>query len=73
MSSLKGICEGIPVDPLPRPRGRDEYIPHAPVRTPELSLDEQRVSVNISSLLPALPALMMLPQPPPPKSPSLPS
>ena len=43
MSSLKGICEGLPVDPLPRPRGRDESVPHAPVRTPDLSQEEQRV------------------------------
>ena len=32
------------MDPLPRPRARDESVPHAPVRTPDLSLEEQRVS-----------------------------
>ena len=34
------------MDPLPRPRARDESVPHAPVRTPDLSLEEQRVSVG---------------------------
>ena len=32
------------MDPLPRSRARDESVPHAPVRTPDLSLEEQRVS-----------------------------
>lgn len=47
MSSLKEICVGIPTDPLPRARERDESVAHAPVRTPNLSHDEQRVSPNI--------------------------
>ncbi len=44
MSSLKELCSGLPVDPLPPRRPRDESVPHAPVRTPNLSDDERRVS-----------------------------
>ena len=43
MSSMKEICSGLPVDPLPSPRERDESVPHAPVRTLNLSDDERRV------------------------------
>lgn len=43
MSSLKEICEGIVVDPLPPRKERDESVAHAPVRTPDLTADEQRV------------------------------
>lgn len=46
MSSLKEICDGIP-DPLPPPRLRNETLPHAPVRTPDLTPAEQRVSTHI--------------------------
>ena len=44
MSSLKEICEGLVTDPLPPRRERDELVAHAPVRTPDLTADEQRVS-----------------------------
>ena len=43
MASLKEICSGLPVDPLPSPRDRDHSVSHAPVRTVNLSLDERRV------------------------------
>lgn len=43
MASLKELCDGLPVDPLPAPRDRDESVPHAPVRTVNLSADEWRV------------------------------
>ncbi|XP_053377370.1 urocanate hydratase-like isoform X2 [Mercenaria mercenaria] len=46
MSSLKDICEGVPVDPLPEPKNRDESVPHAPVRTPDLTREEQRLALQ---------------------------
>lgn len=46
MSSLKDICEGIPLDPLPISRERDESVPHAPVRTPDLTREEQRLALQ---------------------------
>ncbi|XP_060071022.1 urocanate hydratase-like [Ylistrum balloti] len=48
MSSLKEICEGLPLDPLPPRRERDESVPHAPVRTPDLSPEEQRLALENS-------------------------
>lgn len=44
MSSLKDICSGFPLDPLPPNRGRDPNVPHAPMRTPNLTAEEERVS-----------------------------
>lgn len=46
MASLKEICGGLPVDPLPSPRDRDDSVPHAPVRAVNLSDDERRVWNN---------------------------
>ena len=43
MASLKELCDGLPIDPLPSPRDRDNSVPHAPVRTVNLSADERRV------------------------------
>ena len=47
MASLKELCEllcdGLPIDPLPSPRERDNSVPHAPVRAVNLSADERRV------------------------------
>lgn len=43
MSSLKEIFEGLPIDPLPPKKPRDETIAHAPIRTPNLSHEEQSV------------------------------
>ncbi len=48
MSSLKEICAGLPLDPLPPNRGRDPSIPHAPVRTPNLTPAEERVGQYIA-------------------------
>eukprot|EP00794_Sanderia_malayensis_P006362 gene6362-7090_t len=41
MSSLKDICTGLPVDPLPQRQQRDNAVPHAPVRTPNLNPEEE--------------------------------
>ena len=41
---LEIICGGLPVSPLPEPRGRSDAFPHAPVRNPCLTPDEKRVS-----------------------------
>ncbi|XP_013408281.1 urocanate hydratase [Lingula anatina] len=46
MGSLKEICDGLPVNPPPRVRPRDETVPHAPVRTPNLTQDEQRLALQ---------------------------
>ena len=43
MASLKELCDGLPIDPLPSPRDRDNSVPHAPVRAVNLSADERRV------------------------------
>lgn len=43
MASLKELCDGLPIDPLPSPRDRDDSVPHAPARTVNLSADERRV------------------------------
>lgn len=43
MASLKDLCCSLPVDPLPPPRERDNSVPHAPVRTVNLTADERRV------------------------------
>lgn len=48
MSNLKEICAGLPLDPLPQNRGRDPRVPHAPVRTPNLTAAEERVGYKIS-------------------------
>ena len=47
MSTLAEICQGLPLNPLPEPRERDESVPHAPVRTPNLNAHETRVSLII--------------------------
>lgn len=44
MSSLKEICGGLPLDPLPENRGRKKGVPHAPVRTPNLTTQEEKVT-----------------------------
>lgn len=44
MSSLKEICCGLPLNSLPANRGRDPSLPHAPIRTPNLTAEEERVS-----------------------------
>ncbi|XP_069045718.1 urocanate hydratase [Lepisosteus oculatus] len=46
MSSLKELCAGLPLSPLPPKRGRDPGVPHAPVRTPNLSEQEEKLALR---------------------------
>ncbi|XP_061474403.1 urocanate hydratase [Rhineura floridana] len=48
MSSLKEICNGLPLNPLPENRGRKNGIPHAPVRTPNLTAHEEKLALKNS-------------------------
>lgn len=41
---LEIVCGGLPLSPLPEPRGRSDAFPHAPVRNPCLTHDEKKVS-----------------------------
>ena len=43
MATLTELCAGLPLDPLPPLRPRDASLPHAPVRTPQLTGDENKV------------------------------
>ena len=50
MDSLKGICSGLPLNPLPpKQEKRDTSVPHAPNRTPNLSAQEEKVLIWIFS------------------------
>lgn len=51
MSSLKDVCSGLLLDPLPPNRGRDPSVPHAPVRAPNLTAEEERVREHSYRLL----------------------
>uniref|UniRef100_A0A2K6CVD2 Urocanate hydratase n=1 Tax=Macaca nemestrina TaxID=9545 RepID=A0A2K6CVD2_MACNE len=46
MSSLQALCSGLPLRPLPENRGRQAGVPHAPVRTPGLSLAEKQLALR---------------------------
>ncbi|XP_054751082.2 urocanate hydratase-like [Lytechinus pictus] len=46
MGSLKELCDGLPLDPLPQPRPRDESVAHAPVRNTELNASETRLALQ---------------------------
>ncbi|KAI6077215.1 Urocanate hydratase isoform X1 [Aix galericulata] len=46
MTSLKEICRGLPLNPLPENRGRRKGIPHAPVRTPNLTAQEKKLALR---------------------------
>ncbi|XP_018612122.2 urocanate hydratase [Scleropages formosus] len=46
MSTLKELCAGLPLNPLPVNRGRDPKVPHAPVRTPALSPQEEKLALR---------------------------
>uniref|UniRef100_A0A6I8NCX3 Urocanate hydratase 1 n=1 Tax=Ornithorhynchus anatinus TaxID=9258 RepID=A0A6I8NCX3_ORNAN len=48
MSSLKQLCQGLPLSPLPENKGRRSGVPHAPVRTPNLSLEEEKLALRNS-------------------------
>lgn len=44
--TLANLCAGLPVNPLPPARPRDESVPHAPVRTHNLSKEQQQQAVS---------------------------
>ncbi|XP_072106676.1 urocanate hydratase isoform X1 [Mobula birostris] len=46
MSSLRELCSGLPLKPLPPNRGRSSGVPHAPVRTPALTPQEEKLAVR---------------------------
>ncbi|XP_021494957.1 urocanate hydratase isoform X1 [Meriones unguiculatus] len=46
MSSLRELCSGLPLRPLPENRGRWAGVPHAPVRTPDLSPAEEQLALR---------------------------
>ncbi|XP_015730537.1 urocanate hydratase isoform X2 [Coturnix japonica] len=46
MTTLKEICRGLPLNPLPENRGRRNGIPHAPVRTPNLTAQEKKLALR---------------------------
>ncbi|XP_048873866.1 urocanate hydratase [Brienomyrus brachyistius] len=46
MCTLKELFEGLPLDPLPPNTGRNPKIPHAPVRTPNLSAQEEKLALR---------------------------
>ncbi|KAM7169788.1 urocanate hydratase isoform 1-T3 [Macrochelys suwanniensis] len=46
MSSLEEICRGLPLHPLPENRGRKKGIPHAPMRTPNLTAQEEKLALQ---------------------------
>ncbi|XP_046542944.1 urocanate hydratase-like [Haliotis rubra] len=46
MSTLKELCMGLPLHPLPDRRDRDDSVPHAPVRTPSLTHEDQRLALE---------------------------
>uniref|UniRef100_A0A5F9D0X7 urocanate hydratase n=1 Tax=Oryctolagus cuniculus TaxID=9986 RepID=A0A5F9D0X7_RABIT len=46
MSSLQALCSGLPLRPLPENCGRRAGVPHAPVRTPNLSPAEEQLALR---------------------------
>ncbi|XP_074054559.1 urocanate hydratase [Macrotis lagotis] len=46
MANLKELCKGLPLHPLPENKGRRNGIPHAPVRTPNLTLEEKQLALK---------------------------
>ncbi|XP_046357872.2 urocanate hydratase-like [Haliotis rufescens] len=46
MSTLKELCMGLPLHPLPERRDRDDSVPHAPIRTPSLTVEDQRLALE---------------------------
>eukprot|EP00117_Sycon_ciliatum_P006458 scpid39974/ scgid9989/ Urocanate hydratase; Imidazolonepropionate hydrolase len=46
MSTLKEVCSGLPVDPIPEQRTRDPNVPHAPVRRPNLCARDQKLALR---------------------------
>ena len=54
MATLTELCAGLPLDPLPPLRPRDASLPHAPVRTPQLTGDEKKVCLATANELETL-------------------
>lgn len=48
MDSLKSLSGGLPLDPLPPARPRDNSVPHAPVRNTHLTFEEEQLAVRNS-------------------------
>ncbi|XP_036594994.1 urocanate hydratase [Trichosurus vulpecula] len=46
MSNLRELCKGIPLHPLPENKGRRDGVPHAPVRTPNLTPEEKQLALK---------------------------
>ncbi|XP_065264208.1 urocanate hydratase [Emys orbicularis] len=46
MSSLEEICGGLPLHPLPENRGQKKGVPHAPVRIPNLTAQEEKLALQ---------------------------
>uniref|UniRef100_A0A8C3VKM1 Imidazolonepropionate hydrolase n=1 Tax=Catagonus wagneri TaxID=51154 RepID=A0A8C3VKM1_9CETA len=46
MCSLRALCSGLPMRPLPENRGRCAGVPHTPVRTPGLSPAEEQLALR---------------------------
>ncbi|XP_068939951.1 urocanate hydratase [Petaurus breviceps papuanus] len=46
MSNLRQLCNGIPLHPLPENKGRKDGLPHAPVRTPNLTPEEKQLALK---------------------------
>uniref|UniRef100_A0A5F8GMC1 urocanate hydratase n=1 Tax=Monodelphis domestica TaxID=13616 RepID=A0A5F8GMC1_MONDO len=46
MSNLRELCKGLPLHPLPENKGRRDGLPHAPVRTPNLSPKEEQLALK---------------------------
>ena len=49
---LQIFRKGIPTDPMPERQERDEFLPHAPVRTHGLNEDEEKVGGITDRTLP---------------------
>lgn len=45
-AALRRLCAGLPVNPLPPPRRRDQTMPHAPARVPALDAHQQKLAVR---------------------------
>jgi hypothetical protein len=46
---LEVLSKGLPLEPLPPARRRDEALPHAPIRSHSLTALEQRVSSKVGA------------------------
>lgn len=46
MAFLKSLSGGLPLDPLPILKPRDESVPHAPTRNTHLTFEEEQVSMH---------------------------